>query len=128
MSVGLEYLAGFFDGEGCVYLWCNRYGSWALQVNVAQKSKVPLEAFCEVFPRGRIYERTGGMHNYIINGQAAGEMLRAIRPFLLLKGPQVDLALEALTMCRGSGSYRTTEENERMQVLSDEMRHLKRVV
>lgn len=114
--VVLAYAAGFFDGEGCVLI-AKPYNKKSnrryhrLDVDIAQKDPRPLFWLHAHFG-GRIGKapsqlRKGAMH-WILHDQAAGNFLEAIRPYLVLKGEQADIALlfRATVSKRGLGNTR----------------------
>ena len=100
--VSLEYIAGFFDGEGNIgiYSSSNRNGcSLRLQVtqNVTDHSTPLLESFRELWGGSLTLmsrQRRRTAWNYQTSGISAVTMLKAIHPFLVLKRAEADAALE----------------------------------
>ena len=92
----LIWMAGFFDGEGCVSIGhAVRKGkrmsrtneSYTLQVIVGQKGRAPLEHFATAFG-GVIYPfRRRGMEYYrwLVSSDKAAAALVALLPYLQLK-------------------------------------------
>jgi hypothetical protein len=99
-----EYVAGFFDGEGSVFL--QSHGS--LEVRISQTDRRPLDA---------IKERFGGVvtpmaargtsapyHQWRIMRWEEGEFfLREIQPWLIVKSEKVKLVLRYIETCRSEG-------------------------
>lgn len=92
--LSLEYVAGFFDGEGCISV--HRGNGIYLFCSISQNSKEVLEEIQQVIG-GKIYEALNRYNRttYKIhwNGLAATAMLLEILPFLIVKKAQADLAL-----------------------------------
>lgn len=127
MPVSLQdaaYAAGFFDGEGCItIIWepnkitrrsygTYHYQRYWLQINLSQNDPEPINWLvakfggCSRFVRGkRSYDR--GYYerwDWRISTNEAIEFLKTIRPFLIVKAAQADVAFEfAETMRSHSG-------------------------
>jgi hypothetical protein len=116
------YFAGFFDGEGSVGMYGSR--------NAVVLTNTDLR------PLVRARQLWGGsittqpmwtrpiavqdLHRWSIYGHASRPFLEAIRPFLMLKGEQVDIYLEALAYVpvgrgtrRGPGAAQALDEAAR---------------
>lgn len=105
----LEYLAGIIDGEGCVCVHVNRAALQknkrprvVIQMTVANTNKTLLEDLQAEYG-GSIHlhlstQRARPEHkpsfNWTVGEQAACALLLRVRPFLRIKGPQADLAME----------------------------------
>lgn len=89
----LIWLAGFFDGEGCIQ--CPR-GLVPLRVTVAQINAEPLNVFRRIFG-GNVYREPKpgyrDMHLWAITGRAAVDALLKLRPFLTIKAEEADLGV-----------------------------------
>jgi LAGLIDADG endonuclease len=100
-----QYLAGFFDGEGCIGLRTNRstvdHQTYSLVVCLPQlKSKNSTELFDGLKNSfgGRLYLRTWAKrrrpcYQYVINGAEAIKLLQELRPYLVFKAAQADVAI-----------------------------------
>lgn len=114
----LEYIAGFFDGEGNVGIYPKGTGgSYFLRTQLTQgKSETSLGIMQELQGRfgGNISEQPttsgGRKYNWQINANAAADFLEAIAPHLVLKREQ---ALFAIEWQRGKPA-RTRDERGRM--------------
>lgn len=102
----LAYLAGLFDGEGCIGLYNTRSRNDSRNVNyqllmrVTQKSPLAVEVFLEVFG-GQIYTLTnvgptkpGPYFTWRVTDKKAVAALKALQPYLREKLEQCKLALE----------------------------------
>ncbi|HET7070128.1 MAG TPA: hypothetical protein VFI40_04845 [Nocardioides sp.] len=91
-STRLPYLAGFFDGEGSIHI--GRRGG--LQVNCAQRDMVPLQLLAVRFG-GRVMTQARGNKNpvsyWVIYGAAAARALEALKPYLIVKRAQAEVAI-----------------------------------
>ena len=79
----VKYIAGFFDGEGCVSLYTDSEGT-NHQVTVAQNDVRPLDAILEAFPGGHIY-RYRRCYYLAYCGRKALPFVRAIKPYTIVK-------------------------------------------
>lgn len=95
------YAAGFFDGEGCVRVARLPYRDgfrYLLCITVVQNDPTPLLWLQRLFG-GVVYGRTYRIgvrsHGWRIGPRIGGlEFLKAIRPYLIVKAAQVDLAFQ----------------------------------
>jgi hypothetical protein len=91
------WAAGFFDGEGCVRIKRDKRSGgvyYQLWVSVGQKARGPLEVLRKRFGGQINFVRATEAWQWSIVSTQAEAMLREIQPYLVLKGPQVELALE----------------------------------
>lgn len=110
------YIAGLFDGEGSVsFAWRKaskngkRYGK--LYARISQNDKAVLDwvkstlSVGSVQPHPRADKKTLG-HDFVVAHEAARIFLAVIRPYLRLKGGEVDqkLALDAIHCRRRKNS------------------------
>ncbi len=99
MILSLEYIAGFFDGEGTVFMG-NR---GALEVRITQSVMEPLEAIRATLGYGRIGPVSVGTNSApcwqwrVCKWDEGVEFLRSIRPFLIVKREEVDIVLAYAT-------------------------------
>ena len=100
MSRLIEYLAGFFDGEGSIGLYkSNR----CIQIRIGQVDKKPLKLYVKVFG-GTVYFSQitkGGLPYYQYNTTDSircGKILRSLYPYLLVKEEKAQAALGILRL------------------------------
>jgi hypothetical protein len=141
------YCAALLDGEGCVLLrkWVDkttihRNIRYELHVEIKQVRPEAVR-FCYDTFGGRLSfrKRTGRQARYSgewlwsIDSSRAGDILRELRPFLLLKGAEADVAMEfqSLKLKRGGGrSFKlglTDEEVVHRERLYLDLQNLKRL-
>lgn len=94
----LAWLAGFFDGEGCVSIFKiprleGKYIEYKMTVSISQKDKRPLEAIRGWFGGNVTLNQSSGVWKWTRSAQQARIFLEAVRPYLKLKHEQVDVAL-----------------------------------
>lgn len=96
------YLAGFFDGEGCISISKfqgknNRTPVYQLHVVIAQKISI-LPELCELAGVGSVHEKhdpNGTIYQqWRMSPHEGAAFLEAILPYLRLKGPEAELAIE----------------------------------
>jgi hypothetical protein len=96
----LSYIAGFFDGEGCITLYINPSGYPCVHVSMANNNKSILEWIKSTFegsirPTGVLV--SGRCWALSFNHQQAIPFLEAIRPHIRRRRDKVDIAL---AICR----------------------------
>lgn len=100
------YLAGFFDGEGCINIGKHtptscKTVSHFLQVIIAQTDQEFLSGWCDKTGIGKVYEHKGISNiakikrswHWRIHGAAAEELLTILLPYLDIKREQAEVAL-----------------------------------
>ncbi len=100
----LAYLAGIIDGEGSIELRMQRTGSLDLVLHVFN-SDAPLFRWIEERFAGTTYEihrrlrvdkpQWAPMYNWNMRGESARDLLAELEPWMVIKKPQADLAIEA---------------------------------
>lgn len=117
----LAYLAGFFDGEGCVHIGRTSVSPkgityYRMTVSVAQVDPSPLHLFARRFG-GNVTRGSRGAWVWQRVGWQAARVLEALLPFLRQKGEQARLALiyqrMQQTQKRGARPLTTFELAER---------------
>jgi hypothetical protein len=92
----VAYIAGLFDGEGSIGIYpCgpsgyNRRG-YHLFVTLTQKDRRILDALKTTF--GGSVQRANTCHHWRLYANDAAEFLRLLRPYLILKREQAELAV-----------------------------------
>jgi hypothetical protein len=108
------YLAGLFDGEGCVVITNtalpNRADSYCLRVFLTMVDREGPGLFHARFG-GNFYEKQPAnprhrrQYTWQTSGKIAGAALEAMRPYLRVKRDQVELALEFQARKVGTGYF-----------------------
>ena len=100
MRKGVAYVAGFFDGDGCVGIYRNGSGGFHLRTQVTQNvtpaSTALLKGMQSRWDGGLSVQRTthGTKYNWQLSSSKAAAFLRDILPHLVLKREQAVLCLE----------------------------------
>ena len=137
------YLAGFFDGEGCVGAYItNRPASptnraargMRLSVSVAQVDRRPLLMLQEAFGGAVVVSDKGNTRKdgfnrricyvWIVSGPSAQTALRAMLPYLVVKREQAEEALKIVMIPRGA--RRRTEYRDEDVRIASHIKELKR--
>jgi hypothetical protein len=122
----LAWIAGFFDGEGCISARITAEGRTTLQVSIGQKDRTQLAFIQEIFG-GSITKIKGKDHYHLsMYATRSTRMLEAIMPYLKLKKPQAVLALEFASYACGQGIRIAENDHERRLEIVTELRQLKR--
>lgn len=100
--MNIAYLAGFFDGEGCMWLAMRRASRPSLMVAVVNTDRKPLREFKRrwggsihpiVDHRPRHKPRI--VWRWAVSGASARRLVVALRRHLVIKAPQATLWLRA---------------------------------
>lgn len=121
----LAYVAGLFDGEGCITTINN---GTSLSINICNTVIEPLEFVKRLFG-GSIYTQKSDnikhklLHRWAISGEAASEILQCLLPYLIIRKERAVLGIKfvstfgqqekiniALELKRMNRSGRTIEE------------------
>ena len=115
------YLAGIVDGEGSIGIHAGKpYGrmrasNHLLRLGVSNTSE-SLIRWMEARFGGASHIQHGNIHtvrpcwNWVLHGQAAVDMLRRIRPYLIVKSAQAWLALEFWAQRTPDRGHRTSQD------------------
>ena len=136
-KVDYAYIAGLFDGEGCIFIgkfWHKRdnYRQYVLRVKVALREKWIPEWLFFAFNCGRLNNikqtKTSGatIWCWTVEGNNAVEFLKTILPYLKLKRTQADLAIQFQNN-RIKGKHTTDGQKAVMEanrILMKELKHI----
>ncbi|MCC6311361.1 MAG: hypothetical protein IT345_10645 [Trueperaceae bacterium] len=117
----IAWAAGFVDGEGCITirtrLRARNRRDYSVSLAVGQVDPKPLDKLVEMFG-GSIGRRSAEparrvMLMWRVTGHRAGHVLEVLRPYLLAKGDQADIAMEFLARVSSYGRKgRRVEDSE----------------
>lgn len=129
----LDWLGGFFDGEGCVSLIHTPNGkkngqrTFRLFLSIAQKNTHPLEWVKQHFG-GCIKKHKSGTSQWSLSGKYLEPFLAAILPYTMLKRPALEKALEyrelMKTRPKGRGAAYPPELIQKCQAIKTEIQRL----
>lgn len=118
--ISLEYLAGYFDGEGCVSFTKAGTKYPSLRIAVATADLEVLQEFFKRFGGSLSKEKQSGRRRqmyrwYVCGGSRAQEILKELLPFLVAKRPQAELAMIP-DFRQGKVGKRLTNEERRVRL------------
>ena len=123
------YIAGFFDGEGCVSMGSS---SKHPSISITQKFPNVLHHIYQIVKLGRVrkhyqYTRSTLTHHLTItNRKQMRNFINLILPHILVKKRQLEITIKLLNLTKNSGIHLTEKERIQKQSLCDELRRLKR--
>lgn len=98
-EIDLAYCAGLIDGEGCIGIYYNKvHKNFQLKLQVQMNEKRPLDKLYKLFG-GSFYVKEAKpprhkQHTWVVFGSKAEEVIKLIRPYMLVKDKQVDEVLK----------------------------------
>jgi hypothetical protein len=135
--VSAAYIAGFFDGEGCVGLYSTgRNKTFNLRVQIVQnvtvRSKRLFRYLQDTYGGTWSRRKRKKAANWQLHGDNATRFLRDIQTHSVLKGDQIDLALRWAAQhpqpMRGANGRRLPYQGDRAgdQVVARQLKQMKR--
>jgi hypothetical protein len=118
----LAYLAGFFDGEGCIQITRIKdkrhlIGGAYHQMNLetTQCNPAPLELMKQTFGGWVALKHTTAsnrkpLYRHMTSQRKAENMLKLLLPYLIVKKEEAIVALEFMSLCEGVSGLRVSEE------------------
>jgi hypothetical protein len=122
--ISVEYLAGFFDGEGCIgiYRRKGRYLSYRFIVQVTSSNKDAVGKFVEFFHIGHVKKQIRRYRQHaicwkweVVSNQAL-LVLEHLEPYLVIKKAEATLAIDFQRNVQKS-HYRNTSKEYREDVV-----------
>lgn len=105
-SITYSYIAGLIDGEGCIRInrqlpkTKNQNVRYKLEVGLHMTNSISIEFVNSFFPASSIRRYSSKKHpthkdsyQWTIWNKSASALLKAIQPYVILKKPQLELAL-----------------------------------
>lgn len=120
------YVAGFFDGEGCVNFTRSRGGSLVIRALLTNTNRQILEMISEAFPGGSIIElkhgKSGWKRSYQLRytNHHAADFVMAIEPWLAVKAEQAIVAI-AWSSMREIGPAITPDAKDAYELLANQL-------
>ena len=137
MDERIPYLAGFLDGEGSIAVGISKNPKgerrWYLRFSAHQTNPAPLFILKEVFGgsiRENKHEDKKNIYEWVTQSMSAYEALLKLRPYLVVKAEEADVAIEFQRLLLARGTRRTAltaEEQEARETLYRRLRELKAV-
>ena len=103
--VDLGWAAGIIDGEGCIFINVQRAGaggrvnpSHRLYIKVTMGNRPAIARLRDLFDVGAVIEQNSRKHNvawqWMVASREAANVIRIVRPHLIVKAQEADVALE----------------------------------
>jgi len=122
----LSYLAGVFDGEGCIGITKKRPQEKSNQKNFTYVLYMQVSMTDEIVPRlfhmtfgGNFFPRRYPIearrktaYIWIVSGSKCVPIIKDLMPYILLKKPQFELGLHFSTLAKPLGFYNRLTEQE----------------
>jgi hypothetical protein len=122
MSEQLAWIAGFFDGEGCILL---RSKALDPTLVVVQRSQVPLLVI-QARLGGALYAQGDNAWQLIWRGKSdVGYVLELLLPYFVVKKLQAELMLDFVKIKVGTGRRYTAEAKEKRLRINTTLKTLK---
>ena len=117
-----SYIAGFFDGEGCIWIVPGKRGTGPGRVYLRMDQKYPsvLMKIKASLSYGRIHRstRSGQYHLQVLQQDEISNFIRLILPYSIVKLPQLLLAIEFMkvkTTLTKRQKYRFLKKMQRLK-------------
>lgn len=97
--MSVEYMAGLFDGEGCIGFYKHSKKQHMLQVSVEMACKPIVQMFADRYG-GKVYTRNGKKHGskqqyqFVVRCEKAEKLVKELGPLMIEKRSQAELAVE----------------------------------
>jgi len=93
MKLDEKYIAGFFDGEGCVHIAKRADDYYGLQTDVAQKDVTVLLWLRKKYG-GYIIPKDNGNYRWTLSSKRAYKFLKSIYKYTIIKKKQIYYAMK----------------------------------
>jgi len=115
------YMAGFFDGEGCIRI--NKrirgtYTEYTVFITVGQKDGAIMDWIVENFDGGSYLIKRDNSYVWTATNKIAYDVLKRITPYLKYKKPQAEIAIDFFEG-RNEGKKTSPEEKVRREIGSN---------
>jgi LAGLIDADG DNA endonuclease family protein len=109
-----EYIAGLFDGEGCINLMYSK-GSVSVKVSISQKNRSLLELVKEFTQKGGIRSMTNKSccEWSMTKREDVKTFLTAVVPHLILRKTEAEIAIQLCDAGGRQGIKMTEEEDDK---------------
>lgn len=120
------YIAGFFDGEGCVGVYRLKSGCFRIAVTIAQKKPAVLYYIQRIMGIGNVY-KTGKAYRFsVVNKRDVISFINLILLFSSVKRKQLELALQFLNLIGTPGIHITKKNKVRRTILAKRIKTFKK--
>lgn len=102
--VNSSYVAGFFDGEGCVGVYAPRSRP-AVQITMSQRTRPVLDEIRKFLGYGQVRLNSGKYTLRIDGKKDVRKFIRSIYPYSIVKKDQLRMAYELTNLIHPPGYY-----------------------
>lgn len=113
------YMAGFFDGEGCIRINKRIRGSYTeytVFITIGQKDGAIMDWITDNFGGGSYLVGRDSSYIWTATNKIAYDVLKRITPYLKYKKPQAEIAIDFYEG-RNEGKKTSPQEKERREML-----------
>ena len=125
------YMAGFFDGEGSIYMTRRTHPS-TIVAKVTNTAKAPCKLFAKKWGgtvqeiKPRLGSRNKTIYRWYIYGRKAQPFLLAIQPYSIIKASLIALALEYIPLITHLHLPKDAPPVEKRQEIAEKIYQLNR--
>ena len=125
--ISTEYVAGFFDGEGCVNISADRNNKPFIRILIVNTDNDVLEQFKEkwggnITHNKRHKENWKRSYTWRLSHQKAINFLKDLEPHLIVKKKQTNLAISFYELTPGKGTKWSNDSLQKANEIIDQIR------
>ena len=125
--ISTEYVAGFFDGEGCVNISTDTYGKPFIRILIVNTDVLVLEKFKErwggnITHNKRHKENWKRSYTWRLSHNKAINFLKELEPHLIVKKKQTNLAISFYQLTPGKGTKWSNDSLQKANEIIDQIR------
>jgi hypothetical protein len=123
----IAYIAGLFDGEGCVRIYTEDNKKWFILQITISNTCVPLLLEIQKHYGGNVSGRRNGLcYSWSMTSKPAAEILKKMLPYLIVKKEQAEIAIEFQARKEHGGYWRDKQITEKeLEIRREYMNKLK---
>lgn len=127
-KIDAAYIAGFFDGEGCISIRDIRKAGGHVRITFSQKPPKVLYEIQKIIGFGTISKLPTGCHHYTFScKKRAMEFIQLVLPYARVKKEQLNVGLEICKLIGKPGPGAKSKIKDRRFALCKKLKELKYV-
>jgi hypothetical protein len=99
-KLSVQYIAGFFDGEGNIHLDYQGNELANIKCSIGQKNKTVLDRINEIYPGSIVPNGKDGCYQLQFHRESTSRLLADVLPYLIVKKFEAEIAL-SIMQCVG---------------------------
>lgn len=129
------YIAGFFDGEGCICCVKSRNNNLRLRVTIVQRTSPVLRKIAKLMNCGKVHKKKtdssygNSLFVWYINDQVSLlKFIQVVLPYSIVKKKQLELGLKFLSTvseCGGTGHILKPSTLKKRRKIAKQIKELK---